>query len=95
MPRKQVPVFDKSDFLSAKKLAKVFNMDAEIIDAEMKRQFKRGTQILIPNAGRRPMIYHEKWAHSNSAGVPRTFRLHPLAMEKFYEILKKGKPHEI
>lgn len=90
MPAKETKTFTKSDFLSATQLAEKLNVDKEKITALMEQQFRRGTKILTAG-GPRDMIYQAKWSHHTSAGQRPNLRLHPLAMEKFKELLEKGK----
>ena len=56
----------------------------------MHAQFKRGTKILT-KYGPRPMVTIDTLIHSKTKDGFPAYRLHPLAEEKFKELLAKEK----
>lgn len=84
--------FKKEDFLTATQLAKKLGTDKESVQKTMKNAFMRGTTFVLHGTARKyDLIYSAKWSHNTAAGKPERLRLHPLGLEKFKEMLDKGK----
>ncbi len=85
------PRFTKEDFLNAKDLVKKLNdqynkkYDLETVKKTMESEFRKKTKIKTKYSNATQLIYDVKWTHRHA------LRLHPLGLEKFKEILEKGK----
>ncbi len=76
--------FSKTDFLTSAEVAEKLNTDVQTVEKHMTAAFKRGTKFIIANVSRN-LVYDAKWNHRKS------LRLHPLGIDKFKEIISKGK----
>ena len=83
--------FTKEDFLNAAALVEKLNKeygtkyDIETVKKALKSEHRKKTQIKTRYNNITPLVYDAKWNHRES------LRLHPLGLEKFKEILEKGK----
>ena len=84
------PRFTKDDFLNAaalvKKLSEEYDTeyDLETVKKALKSEFNKKTKFKT-KFNMTQMVYDARWNYRES------LRLHPLAIEKFKEILDKGK----
>lgn len=84
------PKFKKEDFLNAAALVEKLNKeygtkyDIETIKKALKSEYRKKT-LFKTKINMTPLVYDAKWIHRES------LRLHPLGLEKFKEILEKGK----
>ena len=92
MPEINAKNFTRADFLSPTQVAQKLNMDPKVVRKTMLEQFRKGTKILTDKSrGPQPIIYNMKSMHrSPESDRSSPLRLHPLALEKFKEILTKG-----
>ncbi len=79
------PKFTKDDFMTAHDLVKKFDKkyDLETIQSTMASEFKRGTKI-IQGSRKRELIIKPKDSHHANF-----YKLHPLGLEMFREILEQ------
>ncbi|MBE6457014.1 MAG: hypothetical protein IJW84_03595 [Alphaproteobacteria bacterium] len=79
------PKFTKDDFMTAHDLVKKFDKkyDLETIQSTMASEFKRGTKI-IQGSRKRELIIKPKYSHHANF-----YKLHPLGLEMFREILEQ------
>ena len=77
--------FTKDDFMTARDLVKKFDKkyDLETIQSTMASEFRRGTKI-IQGPYKRDLIINPKYSHRANF-----YKLHPLGLEMFREILEK------
>lgn len=90
MAESNAQIFSKSDYLSPAAAAKKYGIDKLTAVQIMHKQFKRGTKILT-KYGSRPMVTIDSLIHSKTKDGFPAYRLHPLADEKFKELLAKEK----
>ena len=90
MVESKAQTFSKSDFLSPAAAAKKYGTDKLTAAQIMHKQFKSGTKILT-KYGPRPMVTIDTLIHSKTKDGFPAYRLHPLAEEKFKELLAKEK----
>ena len=90
MVERKAQTFSKSDYLSPKAAATKYGTDKLTAARIMDKQFKRGTRILT-KYGPRPMVTIDTLIHSKTKDGFPAYRLHPLAEEKFKELLAKEK----
>ena len=85
------PKFTKDDFLNAaalvKKLSEEYGKeyDVDVVKKTLESEYRKKTKIKTKYSNMTDMVYDVKWTHR------RSLRLHPLGLEKFKEILDKGK----
>ena len=89
MNTEKTAAFKKSDFLNAKQLAEKLNADLDLVINTMATAYKRGVTITHMNTVR-PIIIKNRLCH-HSLTTNNSLQLHPLGMEKFKELLAKGK----
>lgn len=70
----------------ATQLAAKLGQDPKLVSKTMQDIFRRGIKIMV-NRAPRPMIYRGNWNHCTAAEAKKNLRLHPLALDKFIEIL--------
>ena len=59
--------------------------DVDVVKKTLESEYRKKTKIKTKYSNMADMVYDVKWAHR------RFLRLHPLGLEKFKEILDKGK----
>lgn len=83
--------FTKKDFLNAAALVKKLNAeygteyDIDTVQNALEKEYRKKTPLKTQYCCVTDLVYDAKWIGKKS------LRLHPLGLEKFKEILDKGK----
>ena len=93
MNKKTEKTFTKDDYLTAAQLARLLNMDKNIVYAEMLKQYKRSTPIKYKSPVNNTILVGQMIIPSRSGGnfskKTKVLRLNPHATQRFMEILQK------
>ncbi len=92
MSNEQTTNFTKDDYLSAYQYAEKFRVSRDKVEKLMTELYKKKETLKTSDKSNRrniPMVQINNAMHSTRANMAKALRLHPLALEKFHELIAK------